>query len=163
MQYSLNVRCAKRSTSTVSSVESTHEVITPATHVRTSHTCEHDIWLREFLQIWCKCSVGLKDEVIRIWWPEVRGQVWPRKKNTVLVKPQEFIDNYDKILHKGLKKLWHLLSKVTGGKCTVIEVFMINVSIIWHQSSGAATWQQSLDGNSSFSIDLQILKFWKYH
>ena len=37
-----------------------------------SHNCSpfiHSFW--EFLQIWFKCSLGLKDERIRFWWPEV--------------------------------------------------------------------------------------------
>lgn len=44
---------------------------------------------QEFLQIWFKCSLELKDELIRFWWPQVKFTV--TSQNIFLGITQEFI------------------------------------------------------------------------
>ena len=47
--------------------------------------------LRKCLQIWHKCPLGLKNELIRIWWSKVTGH------SRI---PNNSYDRYDRILHE---------------------------------------------------------------
>ncbi len=69
--------------------------------------------LGEFICIWHKCALGHKDELIRIWWPKVRGHfnltnilAITQDLNVIMIKFHMNISDY--LTYQKLKLCWLL-------------------------------------------------------